>query len=43
MRSPLFGPNLAVISGSGQRESLLAGMLRSLGEQTSRILLNLAW
>jgi hypothetical protein len=38
-----FGPNLAAISGGGQRESLLAGLLRSLSEQTSRILLNLAW
>ena len=42
-RNTAFGPNLAVISGSGQRESLLAGLLRSLSEQTSRILLNLAW
>jgi len=38
-----FGPNLAVISGGGQKESLLASLLRSLSEQTSRILLNLAW
>jgi len=38
-----FGPSLSVISGGGQKESLLAGLLRSLSEQTSRILLNLAW
>jgi hypothetical protein len=38
-----FGPNLAVLSGGSQRESLLAGLLRSLSEQTSRILLHLAW
>jgi hypothetical protein len=37
------GPTLAVISGGGQKQSLLAGLLRSLSEQTSRILLNLAW
>ena len=38
-----FGPNLAAVSGGGQRESLLASLLRSLSEQTSRLLLNLAW
>jgi hypothetical protein len=41
--SGLGGPSLAVISGGCQKESLLAGLLRSLSEQTSRILLNLAW
>jgi len=31
-----FGPNLAALSGGGQKENLLAGLLRSLSEQTSR-------
>jgi hypothetical protein len=43
VQTTAFGPNLAVLSDGGLRARLLAGLLRSLSEQTSRILLNLAW